>query len=73
MFDQFKTPLSSLTIQGGVVAFIMSLLSMLGINIAPDLVPQLNAIITGVAAIIVIYGRFRARTIVTVNPPSNTS
>lgn len=72
MFQDFKSPLSSLTIQGAFVAFLVSLLGVFGIELAPGVVPNLNEIITGIAAIVAIYGRYRARTLIVRPDPTDT-
>jgi uncharacterized membrane protein (DUF441 family) len=63
-FQSGKRALSSLTIVASCVGVIVSLLSSFGIHIAPDVVPNLNAVITGACAATAIYGRIRANTFI---------
>lgn len=63
-FTQSKGPMSSLTIVSSVVAVFVSVLSAFGVEIAPGVVPQLNEIMTGLAASVAIYGRIRAKTLI---------
>ena len=60
----YKTAAQSLTIRAGVIGAFFSILGGFGIHIAPELAPQLEAIVTGVSALVAIYGRFRAKTLI---------
>jgi hypothetical protein len=54
----------SLTIRAAIIAVIASLLPLFGIRIAPDALPTLENIVSGIAAAIAIYGRIRAHTFI---------
>ena len=64
-FTTTKSPVRSVTIIASAVGAIVSMLSAVGLHIAPGVVSNANDIITGVAALIAIYGRFRAKTLIT--------
>ena len=59
-----KPASSSLTIRAAIVSLIASVLPVFGLQIAPDVLPNLEQIIAGIAAAIAVYGRLRARTII---------
>lgn len=59
-----KGALSSLTINAGIVGTLASIASAFGVHIAPEVLPQAEAIVTGIAALLSIYGRFRAKTLI---------
>lgn len=59
-----KPALSSLTINASLVSVLVSVLSLFGVDISPDVLPQLTAIIVGVSSALAIYGRFRANTLI---------
>lgn len=59
-----KSASRSLTIQAAGVAVIASVLPAFGVKVAPDTLPALENIVTGVAAAIAIYGRIRAKTLI---------
>ena len=61
-FQASKRAFDSLTIRASAVVILLSTLSAFGIDIAPDLAPQLGDIIKGVAGAVAVYGRFRANT-----------
>lgn len=63
-FKSAKGPLSSLTIVASMIAMAVSGLSAFGVHVAPDVVPNLNAILSGAAAGAAIYGRVRAKTFI---------
>jgi uncharacterized membrane protein (DUF441 family) len=59
-----KPALSSLTINASLISVVVSLLSVFGIEISPDALPHLTAIIVGISSVIAIYGRIRANTLI---------
>jgi hypothetical protein len=61
---QSKNAARSLTIRAAGVAVVTSILPVFGIKIAPDALPALENIVTGIAAAIAIYGRIRAKTLI---------
>lgn len=63
-FTGTKPAFKSLTIVSAVIAMAASALSAMGINLAPDVVPNLNAIVSGLAAAAAIYGRLSAKTLI---------
>ena len=60
----YKAPEKSLTIQAGSVGALFSILGAFGVHISPEVLPQFEAIVTGLAAAIAIYGRIRAKTLI---------
>jgi len=63
-FNQTKSAFASLTIQASAVSALATVLAVFGVNIAPDAMPHLNAIVAGVASLVAIYGRIRAHTLI---------
>jgi hypothetical protein len=63
-FNQTKSAFASLTIQASAVSALATILAAFGVNIAPDALPHLNAIVAGVASVVAIYGRIRAHTLI---------
>lgn len=61
---QTKPAFKSLTIASALVAFVSSMLPAFGLQLAPDAVPELENIVTGVACLVAIYGRVRANTLI---------
>lgn len=59
-----KPALSSLTINASLVSVLLSILAAFGVDISPEAVPQLSAILAGVSAVVAIYGRLRAKTLI---------
>jgi hypothetical protein len=59
-----KPAFSSLTINASLVSVLVSALSLFGVEIAPDVLPQLTAIIVGISSVLAIYGRIRANTLI---------
>ena len=62
--SQSKPATRSLTITAALVALVSAMLPVLGVQVAPDALPHLENIITGVASIVAIYGRLRANTLI---------
>lgn len=60
----YKGAEQSLTIQAGSVGALFSILAAFGVHISPEILPQFEAIVTGLAAAIAIYGRVRAKTLI---------
>lgn len=63
-FLKSKRAHTSLTIQASAVSIAASLLPVLGIDLAPDVVPHANAIVAGIGGAIAIFGRIRAHTLI---------
>lgn len=63
-FSETKGLFSSLTVNASVVALAASALNAFGINLAPDVIPNAQSIVAGVAAAIAIWGRIRAKTLI---------
>ncbi len=63
-FLKSKSALKSLTIQASTVSIAASLLPVLGINLAPDVMPHASAVLGGIASAVAIYGRIRAKTLI---------
>jgi uncharacterized membrane protein (DUF441 family) len=61
---QSKKAARSLTIRAAGVAVVASILPAFGIKIAPETLPALENVVTGVAAAIAIFGRIRAKTLI---------
>lgn len=59
-FSETKGALQSTTINASIVSLIASALSAFGVDVSPDVIPSLQAIVAGVAAAIAIWGRYRA-------------
>lgn len=59
-----KSPVASLTIQASAVTLALSVLSIFGISINPTAVPDLQNIVTGIAAGVAIFGRVRAKELI---------
>lgn len=59
-----KPAFKSVTIVSAAISMLASTLAALGVSLAPDVVPNLNAIVAGVAAALAIYGRIRAKTVI---------
>ena len=66
-FKSAKGPFSSLTIIASMIAMGVSGLSAFSVHVAPDVVPDLNEILTGAAAGAAIYGRIRAKSLYSVS------
>jgi hypothetical protein len=63
-FTSTKPVYNSLTVRASFLAILASGFQLFGVQLAPDVIPNLNAIITGVSAAVAIYGRARAKTII---------
>lgn len=67
-----KHPLQSLTITSAAGSFLVALLSMFGVDIdiemANQIVVNINAIVGAVLALVTIWGRWRASRTIRLNP-----
>jgi uncharacterized membrane protein len=59
-----KPAFKSVTIVSALIAMAASALNAMGVNLAADVIPNLNAIVAGVAAAVAIYGRITAKTVI---------
>lgn len=59
-----KPAMKSVTVISGIIGVAVATLTAMGVNLAPDVLPNLNAIVSGIAAAMAIYGRITARTLI---------
>lgn len=55
-----KSPLQSLAVNAGLGVLIVSILNVCGVQLSPDASVDIDRIITGLLALVAIYGRIRA-------------